>query len=158
MGERGTVLLWSFPPCLLACCCLLLPLLLYCCGRCPSLFQVANRFDATFGPVFSLKSSSDWELHTLFWMGQGKLARVLDNTRKRYHTPPHVIIISANKQLGLDICTYLVRKVPYSYFWYVRLKNALFCIFLVCFLLAFRIPVSPCLWLPRKRIQVLLFD
>ena len=73
MGERGTVLLWSFPPCVLACCCLLLLLLPYYSGRCPRLFQVANRLGATFGPVFSFKISRAWALRSLLWMGQEQL-------------------------------------------------------------------------------------
>ena len=37
--------------------------------------QLANRFGVTFGPVFSLKRSSDWALSGLFWMGQEKLGK-----------------------------------------------------------------------------------
>ena len=80
--------------------------------------QLANRFGATFGPVFSLKSSSDRTLRSLFRMGQGKLGR---GTRKQKnattHTPAHA---QPNKQVGMDFCTYLV---------HVREKNALFIIF-----------------------------
>ena len=50
-------------------------LLLYYCGRCDGLFKLANYFGAMFGPVFSLKSSSDWALRSLFWMGPGMLCR-----------------------------------------------------------------------------------
>ena len=80
-------------------------------------FQLANRFGATFGPVVSLKSSSDWALRSLFWMGQGKLgrrARKQENATS--HTPPPA---QPNKQVGMDFCAYLVRtseKMQYLFF------------------------------------------
>ena len=54
-----------------------------------SLVQLGNLFGATFGPVVPHKRSSDWTLRSLFW-ARGKQAGLLDYTRNRNHTPPHV--------------------------------------------------------------------
>ena len=77
-GERGTALLWSFLPCLLACC--------WCSTTTAAVPGFFNSPNASARRLFFLKSSSDWAWRSLFRMCQGKRGR---GTRQHEKATPH---------------------------------------------------------------------